>query len=100
MPLPQTPPTDLCAGKDLLGQVPRRKGMRPEGTAAELERRRHRAVALVDAGESPGIVARILGVTRSSLRRWRRLAGQPGGLAAKPAVGPTPRLTAEQLTAL
>ena len=74
--------------------------MRPEGTAAELERRRRRAVALVDAGESPSIVARVLGVTRSSLRRWRRLARRPGGLAAKPALGPKPRLTAQQLARL
>src|SRR5271165_5762081 len=74
--------------------------MRPEGTAAELERRRRRGVALVDAGESPSVVARILGVTRSSLRRWRRLARQPEGLAAKPALGPKPRLTVEQLAGL
>ena len=46
------------------------------------------------------MVARILGVTRSSLRRWRRLASQPNGLAAKPAVGPKPRLGDEQLPVL
>jgi transposase len=74
--------------------------MRSEGTAAELERRRRRAVRLVDAGERPGVVARILGVTPSSLSRWRRLARLPDGLAAKPALGPTPRLSDEQLTAL
>src|SRR5271166_2864138 len=74
--------------------------MRPEGTAAELERRRRRAVALVDAGESPSVVARILDVTRSSLRRWRRLAREPDGLAAKPALGPKPRLTDDQLPVL
>src|SRR5688572_21521716 len=74
--------------------------MRPEGTAAELERRRRRAVALVEGGESPSVVARILGVTRSSLRRWRRLAGQPGGLASKPALGPKPRLSDPQLVTL
>ena len=55
---------------------------------------------MVDAGESPGIVARILGVTPSSLRRWRRLARQGDGLAAKPALGPKPRLTDQQLAAL
>jgi transposase len=74
--------------------------MRPEGTAAELERRRRRAVALVEGGESPSVVARILGVTPSSLRRWRRLAGQSQGLAAKPATGPKPRLNSQQLAAL
>src|SRR5437764_4981586 len=74
--------------------------MRPVGTTAELERRRRRSVALVDAGESPSVVARILGVTPSSLRRWRRLARQPDGLVAKPAPGPKPRLTTEQLAGL
>jgi transposase len=74
--------------------------MRPEGTAAELERRRRRAVALVQAGESPCVVARILGVARSSLRRWRRRARQPDGLVAKAHLGPKPRLDARQLLAL
>jgi len=70
------------------------------GSATELERRRRRAVALVAAGESPSVVARILGVTASSLRRWRRLARQADGLAAKPASGPKPRLTDQQLSTL
>src|SRR5215204_4370102 len=74
--------------------------MRPEGTAAELERRRRRAVALVEGGESPSLVARVLGVTCSSLRRWRRLARQPDGLTAKPNRGPVPRLSNQQLAAL
>lgn len=72
--------------------------MRPIGTAAELERRRRRAVALVESGESPNVVARILGVTRSTLRRWRRSARQPTGLAAKLSLGPKPRLTHRQWT--
>jgi transposase len=67
--------------------------MRPKGTAAELERRRRRAVALVDQGESPTTVARILGVSTSSLHRWRRLARQPHGLDARPVPGPTPGLS-------
>jgi transposase len=65
-----------------------------------LERHRRRGVALVEAGESPCVVARILGVTRSTLRRWRRLASQPDGLAAKPTLGPKPRLSVEQLADL
>src|SRR5713226_2124138 len=56
--------------------------MRSIGSAAELERRRRRAVQLADAGESPSVVARILGVTPPSLHRWRRLARQPAGLEA------------------
>lgn len=74
--------------------------MRSEGSPAELERRRRRAVQLVDAGERPGVVARILGITPSSLSRWRRLARLANGLAAKPALGPKPRLSDEQLLAL
>jgi transposase len=74
--------------------------MRPQGTPEELERRRQRAVQLVDAGERPSVVARILGVTPSSLSRWRRLARQADGLAAKPIPGRTPRLRDEQLSAL
>src|SRR3954452_1056782 len=72
--------------------------MRPIGTAPELERRRTRAVELLNQGESPSVVARILGVRRTSLYRWKRMAQDaPGGLAARPHPGPKPRLTAEQL---
>jgi transposase len=67
--------------------------MRPKGTAAELERRRRRAVELVERGESPTTVARILGVRTTSLHRWRRLARQPHGLDAQPVPGPTPGLS-------
>jgi len=74
--------------------------MRPNGTAAELERRRQRAVELVEQGESPTVVARILGVTPSSLHRWRRMARQGQGLTAKPVPGATPRLTDLQLSEL
>jgi len=73
---------------------------RPIGTAAELERRRRRAVALVEGGESPATVARILGVHETSVHRWRRLARQQAGLGAKPHPGPTPRLGDEQLAQL
>jgi transposase len=52
------------------------------------------------AGESPSVVARVMGVASSSLRRWRRLAAEPDGLAARPARGPQPRLSDEQLAAL
>ncbi len=45
-------------------------------------------------------MARILGVTPSSLHRWRRLARQPDGLLAKPARGPKPLLSDQQLTVL
>jgi transposase len=75
--------------------------MRPIGTAPELERRRTRAVELLNRGEPPTVIARILGVRRTSLYRWKKMAqAAPGGLAAKPHPGPKPRLTAEQLQQL
>jgi transposase len=74
--------------------------MRPQGTAAELERRRRRAVELVEQGESPTRVARILGVTPTSLHRWRRMARKPHGLDSRPSPGPAPRLSAAQLRKL
>lgn len=70
---------------------------RPIGTAAELERRRRRAVALVAQGEPRATVARILGVQPKTVARWLRLARQPGGLAAKPHPGPAPGLSDAQL---
>src|SRR3954470_20110450 len=74
--------------------------MRPKGTAAELERRRRRAVELLERGESPAVVARILGVRRTSLHRWRSLARQPDGLSARPAPGARRRLSDPQLKEL
>jgi len=52
----------------------------------------------MEQGESPTLVARILGVCRTSLYRWRTMAhASPDGLTAKPHPGPTPRLTSDQL---
>jgi transposase len=69
---------------------------RPFGTAAELERRRCRAVEAVHHGERPEVVARIFGINRCSIFRWLKMARQPDGLAAKPHAGPAPRLSVEQ----
>lgn len=69
---------------------------RPFGTAAELERRRRRAVQAVDQGESPELVARTYGVNRASVYRWLAVARQPDGLAAKGHPGPAPRLSPQQ----
>lgn len=75
--------------------------MRPVGTAEELQRRRLRAVELVEQGESPDDVARFLGCGRSSVYTWVKLAKQSlVALAAKPHLGPKPRLTAERLKEL
>ena len=52
-------------------------------------------------GESPTVVARILGVGRTSLYRWLALAEKsPEALAARPHPGPRPRLTDERLREL
>ena len=74
--------------------------MRPQGTAAELERRRRRAVRLLEQGEAPAVVARILGVPRPTLHRWRRMARQEHGLDARPVPGARRRLTDAQLREL
>jgi transposase len=74
--------------------------MRPKGTASELERRRRRAVKLLERGEAPAVVARILGVKRTSLHRWRRMAQQMDGLAAKPPSGAKRRLDNARLAEL
>lgn len=72
--------------------------MRPVGTAQELQRRRLRAVELVEQGESPDDVAHFLGCGRSSVYTWVKLAKESlGKLAAKPHPGPTPKLSGAQL---
>jgi len=72
---------------------------RPIGTPDELERRRRRAVALVQQGERVAVVARCLGVDRSSIYRWRKAAGDDG-LAAQPHPHRPPALTDVQLRRL
>jgi|ERR1700722_1312555 len=72
----------------------------PSPKALELERRRRHAVRLLQQGESPTEVARILGVHRVTLYHWLRQDQQPGGLAAKPRLGQEPRLTDAQLLQL
>ena len=76
-------------------------GMRPIGTAEELERRRRRAVELVKQGESPAKVAYFLGCGRSSVYTWVKLDREATEkLAARPHAGPEPRLTDEQIEEL
>lgn len=73
---------------------------RPIGTAAELEQRRRLAIAAIQRGERPSVVARLFGIKRASLYRWRQMALQgPSALLAKPS-GPKFRLAAEQLEQL
>src|ERR1700716_1111515 len=74
--------------------------MKPSPLALELERRRRHAVSLIHQGESPTIVARMLGVHRVTLYKWLRQEQQPGGLAAKAHSSQPPRLSDAQLQQL
>jgi transposase len=73
---------------------------RPIGTAAELERRRCRAVELVQQGEPRALVCRFLGIHSKTLARWIRSARRPNGLNAKVQTGPLPGLSDDQLRQL
>lgn len=68
--------------------------MRPRGSPEELERRRQRAMALLDEGLAPVEVAKRVGVDRRSVRRWNaaRRHGGRRALKAKPAPGRPPKL--------
>ena len=72
--------------------------MRNKGSAAELEARRRRAAEYFQARKSLAEIARLVGASLSSVKRWKR-AWREGGvaaLAAKPHPGPTPNFSAEQ----
>ena len=72
--------------------------MRPRGTAAELERRRQRAVRLLESGHSLSTVARMVGAAVSAVWQWRETVRQHGreALKAKPVPGRPPKLTSKQ----
>ena len=72
--------------------------MRPKGSAEELERRRRRAMTLLDEGMKPAAVARAVGTSRASVTRWRQAveAGGQKALKSKPHPGGTSRLTVGQ----
>lgn len=73
--------------------------MRPPGSPEELERRRRRAVALLAAGHRPVEVARMIGVDRRSVRRWKAVHQDQGpeALRARRASGRPPKLVPLQL---
>ena len=73
-------------------------GMRPRLSAQEAERRRRKAIELLDEGLSVGEVARRIGATTSSVYRWRRDVTEsgPDALAARPAPGAPRKLDDEQ----
>lgn len=72
--------------------------MRTKGSAAELEARRRRAAEYFQARKSLRTVARLLGVTLSSVKRWKRAwkAGGVKALAAKPRPGGASKLSEKQ----
>jgi transposase len=72
--------------------------MRPQGSPAELERRRLRAIDLLQRDVPVHAVAERLGVDRRSVRRWKRAHRGQGvaGVRARPASGRPPKLTAAQ----
>lgn len=76
--------------------------MRPQGSPVELERRRLRAIALLEQGLRPHEVAERVGVDRRSVRRWHRAYRRRGrdGVKARPVPGRPPKLTAVQRRSL
>src|SRR5437899_4104198 len=72
--------------------------MRPQGSPAELEQRRLRAIELLQRDVPVHAVAERLGVDRRSVRRWKRAHRRQGraGLRARPASGRPPKLGAAQ----
>ena len=72
--------------------------MRPHGSAEELERRRRRAIALLEAGHRQSEVARRVDAHPTSVKRWWEAYQKDGegGLAPKPVPGRPSRLTARQ----
>ncbi len=72
--------------------------MRPHGSPAELERRRRRAVELLNRGFGVMEVARRVGCSHSSVIFWRDTVRRRGvaGLKAKPAPGRPRKLTSAQ----
>lgn len=69
--------------------------MRPPGSAAELEARRRRAAEFFQERKPLRKIASLLGVSLSSVKRWKRTWKAKGvaGLAAKPHPGPPSKLS-------
>lgn len=72
--------------------------MRPFGSPRQLERRRRKAMALLDSGRSLDQVARQIGCSPSSVMRWRDVRDAEGedGLKPQPAPGRPSKLTDRQ----
>lgn len=76
--------------------------MRPNGSAAELERRRRRAIEMLERGFFSSEVADRVGADSSSVRRWRQAHRRKGdrGLDCTPHPGRPCLLTTSQKTRL
>lgn len=76
--------------------------MRPKGSAEELFHHRQRAIALLEQGLPKSEVARRIGVTRRTVRRWHHLWRQGGeaALAPKPPSGAPAKLSAQERAGL
>lgn len=72
--------------------------MRPLGSAAALEKRRRKAVELLQQGERIVDVAKAVKASTSSVKRWRDAFAHRGaeGLNSTPHPGPRSRLTRRQ----
>jgi transposase len=72
--------------------------MRPFGSPKQLEKRRYKAVELLDSGLSLNEVARRIGCNASSVMRWRNERTKHGkkGLKPKPVPGRPRKLDAKQ----
>lgn len=74
-------------------------GMRPQGTAIQLEQRRRQAIELLRQGHTPTQVARMVGADNWSVTRWKQAYDQGGeaALAGKPHPGARPKLRRQDL---
>ena len=72
--------------------------MRPQGTPQQLQKRRERAIELLEVCKKPATVARALSASRSSVSRWQRTFKKKGlaGLRAQPIPGRPPSLSSKQ----
>ncbi len=74
--------------------------MRPFGTTEQLARRRKRALRLLRQGKTPQDVARKVGTTERSVRRWQHQADAVPSQLARRHPGRPARLSEEQVVQL
>ena len=72
--------------------------MRPFGSPKQLEKRRHKAMELLDSGLSLNEVGRRIGCAPPSVMRWRDARAKDGerGLSPKPVPGRPCKLSEKQ----